>query len=94
MGCYTGQEIVARTHYLGTVKRRTYLATINAETAPMAGYKVLDVANNEVGQIVRVAPNTTNGFDALIELRIEAKEAGNMTCNEAAIRLKELRYAV
>ncbi|MES2547722.1 MAG: folate-binding protein, partial [Pseudomonadota bacterium] len=23
-GCYTGQEIVARTHYLGKVKRRTY----------------------------------------------------------------------
>ena len=93
-GCYTGQEIVARTHYLGTVKRRTYLATINTETAPMASDKVLDEAKNEVGQIVRVAPNTANSFDALIELRIEAKEAGNMTYNDAAIRLKDLTYAV
>ena len=93
-GCYTGQEIVARTHYLGTVKRRTYLAEIATDIAPAAGDKVLDAAKNEVGQIVRVAPNMSNGFDALIELRIEAKEAGNLTCNDVAIRLKDLPYAV
>jgi tRNA-modifying protein YgfZ len=93
-GCYTGQEIVARTHYLGTVKRRTYLAELATDIAPTAGDKVLDAAKNEVGQIVRVAPNTLSGFDALIELRIEAKEAGNLTCNDAAIKLKELPYAV
>lgn len=93
-GCYTGQEIVARTHYLGTVKRRTYLAELANQNAPTAGDKVLDAAKNEVGQIVRVAPNTANGFDALIELRIEAKEAGNMTCNDAAITLKDLPYTV
>ena len=93
-GCYTGQEIVARTHYLGTVKRRTYLAEIATDIAPAAGEKVLDAAKNEVGQIVRVAPNTLSGFDALIELRIEAKEAGNMTCNEAAITVKDLTYAL
>ena len=93
-GCYTGQEIVARTHYLGTVKRRTYLASIQADKAPQAGDKVLDLTQNEVGQIVRVAPNTANGFDALIELRIEAKEAGNMTCNDVSITLKDMPYAV
>ena len=80
--------------YLGTVKRRTYLAELANQNAPAAGDKVLDAAKNEVGQIVRVAPNTTNGFDALIELRIEAKEAGNITCNEVAITLKDLPYAV
>jgi len=30
----------------------------------------------------------------LIKLRIEAKEAGNMTCNDAAITLKDLPYTV
>ena len=29
-GCYTGQEVVARTHYLGNVKKHTYLVTIDA----------------------------------------------------------------
>ena len=36
-GCYPGQEIVARTHYLGKLKRRMYLAHINTPTCPAAG---------------------------------------------------------
>lgn len=30
-GCYTGQEIIARTHYLGKIKRRLYLLTAPAD---------------------------------------------------------------
>ena len=70
------------------------MAEILAGQAPQAGDKVLDAAKSEVGQIVRVAPNLTNSFDALIELRIKAKEAGNLTCDEAAIKLKDLPYAL
>ena len=55
---------------------------------------MLDAAKNEVGQIVRIAPNALSSFDALIELRIEAKEAGNMTFNDAEITLKYLPYEV
>ena len=29
-GCYTGQEVIARTHYLGNVKKHTYLITVDA----------------------------------------------------------------
>tara|TARA_Y100000389_G_scaffold33298_1_gene28344 strand:+ start:103 stop:1017 length:915 start_codon:yes stop_codon:yes gene_type:complete len=29
-GCYTGQEVIARTHYLGNVKKHVYLVNINA----------------------------------------------------------------
>jgi tRNA-modifying protein YgfZ len=93
-GCYTGQEIVARTHYLGKVKRRTYFATITTTTAPNAGDKVLDSEANEVGQIVKVAANLTNGFDALIEARIEAKAAGNMVWNKHPITFGTLPYAL
>ena len=91
-GCYTGQEIVARTHYLGTVKRRTYLASIASTVAPIEGDKILDGLHNEVGQIVRLAPNLEAGFDALIELRIEAKQAGNLTWQGLAIDIKSLPY--
>ena len=97
-GCYTGQEIVARTHYLGTVKRRTYLAEITAESqadmAPQAGDKVLDSSHNEVGQIVRIAPNLAYGFDALIEMRIEAQQAGRVYWNNALISNKNLPYSL
>lgn len=91
-GCYTGQEIVARTHYLGKVKRRTYLASISTNEPPCEGDSVMDITQNEVGQIVRVAPNLTGGFDALIEIRIEAKQAGNITWQTYPITFGTLPY--
>ena len=91
-GCYTGQEIIARTHYLGSVKRRTYLAETTTEAMP--GDKVMDANQNEVGQIVRVAPNLTGSFDVLAELRIEAAAAGGLSCNGAALALKTLPYSL
>lgn len=91
-GCYTGQEIVARTHYLGTVKRRTYLAGIAFETKP--GDKVSDATQNEVGQIVRAAPNPAGSFDVLVELRIDAVAAGELNCNGAALTFKNLPYSL
>lgn len=93
-GCYTGQEIVARAHYLGTVKRRTYLVSIVSNTAPVEGDTILDGLNNEVGRIVKVAPNGEAGFDALVAMRIEAKQAGNLTWQGFAIEIKPLPYAL
>jgi tRNA-modifying protein YgfZ len=93
-GCYTGQEIVARTHYLGSVKRRTYLTEINTTQTPQAGDKVLDVTQNEVGQIVRVSNNPSNGFDALIEMRIDAQQIGNISWNNTPVTIKHLPYAL
>ena len=91
-GCYTGQEIIARTHYLGSVKRRTYLVEIACEIAPHAGEKIMDAAQNEIGQIVRVAPNSTGNFDVLAELRIDAVAAGELNCKGAALNPKNLPY--
>ncbi len=98
-GCYTGQEIVARTHYLGSVKRRTYLTSLNTTQAPSAGEKVLDATQNEVGQIVRAAPNASNGYDALIEMRIDsqktiAQQSGNVFWNNVLIETKALPYLI
>lgn len=91
-GCYTGQEIVARTHYLGSVKRRTYLVEIASKETPNAGDKVVDAAQSEVGQIVRVAANPHNTFDALIEMRIEAANAGTVFWHDIGVKFKDLPY--
>lgn len=93
-GCYTGQEIVARTHYLGSVKRRTFLASIASNQIPSAGDKIFDANKNEVGQIVRVAPNTKSGVDALIELRIEAQQNGEVLWQNVAVEFKALPYSL
>jgi hypothetical protein len=76
-GCYTGQEIVARTHYLGKVKRRAQLAHIDSQQIPQAGEDVFGSGTTEpVGKIVNVAAAPTGGFDLLVEIRMEVIEAG------------------
>ncbi|XSG84465.1 MAG: YgfZ/GcvT domain-containing protein [Methylohalobius sp. ZOD2] len=54
-GCYTGQEVVARTHYRGQVKRRLYRARLAAHATPTAGMK-LQAKDKTVGQVVNAAP--------------------------------------
>ncbi len=74
-GCYTGQEIVARTHYLGKVKRRTQIVHINTEEMPQAGDTIQLVGHEEaIGQIVRAAKSPNGGVDALVEIRLENLE--------------------
>ncbi|MCH9675354.1 MAG: hypothetical protein K0U93_28205, partial [Gammaproteobacteria bacterium] len=50
-GCYPGQEIVARTHYLGRIKRRLFVASGDV-AAPDAGAKVLDEADRTIGEVL------------------------------------------
>lgn len=96
-GCYTGQEIVARTHYLGKIKRRTLLAHIQTDTSPQAGdglqLKGLDEA---IGQIVRVAPAPQGGFDVLAEIRLEVLEGefATVVWQQHPLSFKTLPYAL
>lgn len=93
-GCYTGQEIVARTHYLGSVKRRAFLMHIASEQAPNPNDKLMDANGAEVGQIVRSAPAPSGGFDVLAELRIEAQHAGTVYWQSHALTPKPLPYSL
>jgi folate-binding protein YgfZ len=94
-GCYTGQEIVARTHYLGKVKRRTQIAHIDLEDQPMAG-DIVTLKNTEevIGQIVRSAVAPNGGFDVLVEMRLENFESDkdNISCNGSLLVFKTLPY--
>lgn len=52
-GCYTGQEVVARLHYLGKSKRRAYAAELAGETTDTAGAAVFDaVSGLSVGNLI------------------------------------------
>ena len=72
-GCYPGQEIVARTKYLGKIKRRTALAGIE-NAAARAGDEVFSVADPDqpCGMVVNAAPNGRGGADALVEIKLAA----------------------
>ncbi|MDL2355791.1 MAG: folate-binding protein [Pseudomonadota bacterium] len=83
-GCYPGQEIVARSQYLGKLKRRAALATI-AGAAAQAGDEVYAAADpgQPCGMVVNAAPNGDGGVDALVELKLAALEAGDIRLGAA-----------
>jgi hypothetical protein len=91
-GCYTGQEIVARTHYLGKVKRRTQLAHISGTTMPALNDDVVDANKQAIGKIVRCAPALESGYDVLAECRLENLEQGAIYWNDVALTIKSLPY--
>jgi len=93
-GCYTGQEIVARTHYLGTVKRRTQLAHIDSAIRPDAGDDVLNNNGDIVGKVVRCSPAYNGGYDFLAEIRLESVEAGALSVNGSALNIQQLPYKI
>lgn len=70
-GCYTGQEIVARTHYLGKVKRRMYRAFIKLQDDLIPGEQIFNEKKEEVGKLVRVGKENDQKLNMLIELRVD-----------------------
>lgn len=80
-GCYTGQEIIARAHFRGTVKRRMFLFH-STGAAPAPGTRVLS-GEQHAGDVVDAAA-TEDGCDILAvislaqlnsELRIDGQTA-------------------
>ena len=97
-GCYPGQEIVARSQYLGKLKRRTALATLD-DAGVEAGAEVFDVADPDqpCGMIVNAAPNGAGGADVLVELKLAALEQADIRLGSAAgtpLRLLTMPYTL
>jgi folate-binding protein YgfZ len=76
-GCYPGQEIVARTHFLGRLKQRMYLAHF-AAGEPRPGDKLYsaELGAQASGMVVNAAPAPAGGFDALAALQIASARSG------------------
>ncbi len=64
-GCYPGQEVVARTQYLGKVKRHLY--RLSADVPLKAGDDLFSPDNLEqaAGKVMTAAPSATGGHVAL-----------------------------
>jgi folate-binding protein YgfZ len=77
-GCYPGQEIVARTQYLGKVKRRTYRARLATAVAAGAPVYSPETGDQHCGAIVSVAPSPVGGTECLVCVQIGAVEAGEV----------------
>lgn len=76
-GCYPGQEIVARMHYLGKAKRRMYLARVMTDVAPQPNDKVFSAADpaQHCGEVVNAAQAAHGGYEMLVVVQTEAADA-------------------
>lgn len=95
-GCYTGQEIVARTHYLGRLKERTVLA--HAELAAVSPGTPLFSANfggQSCGMVLNAAPAPGGGSDLLAVAQMTAVESGELklaAADGSPLSLRALPY--
>lgn len=75
-GCYPGQEIVARTKYLGQLKRRMFVGCTSTSQQPVAGTGLyLPDADQAVGQVLLAARgHSADVCDILAVARIDAAQ--------------------
>ncbi|CAB3708213.1 folate-binding protein YgfZ [Achromobacter sp. SIMBA_011] len=86
-GCYPGQEVVARSHYRGTVKRRMAFGTIadaGVADAGLAGQDVFDATQpgEPTGRIVDAARGDA-GVSVLFETTLAALPEGDLRLGAA-----------
>jgi folate-binding protein YgfZ len=76
-GCYTGQEIVARTQYRGILKKRMALAHVEGAT-PTPGQSVYSPAfgDQSAGVVVNAAAAPEGGYDFLVVAQLESLRQG------------------
>ena len=74
-GCYPGQEVVARSQFRGTLKRRGYLA--HSDAPMQAGQEIFDAADasQPCGIVAQAAAAPGGGFEAIVSLQISAAQA-------------------
>jgi len=75
-GCYPGQEVVARSQFRGTLKRRAYL--VHADVPMDVGSEVFTPADADqpCGLVAQAAPAPAGGWDALVSVQVSSLEHG------------------
>lgn len=98
-GCYPGQEIVARTHYLGKPNRRMYRINIKTDTSPNPGDNIFSEKDGDqpVGKIVTAAKNDIEDITALAVLRVEKEDSRDLHMQGVEthnISIEQLPYSI
>lgn len=100
-GCYPGQEVVARTHYLGKLKRRMYrfvLPEAADEISPgLAVYVPAYSSEQPSGEVVDACTLPDGTVHGLASLRIRGLEQGDLRLGApdgAGARIAPLPYEV
>jgi folate-binding protein YgfZ len=96
-GCYPGQEVVARSQYRGTLKRRMFLFDVPAAALP--GQELFHSADpgQPAGLVANAAPSPSGGSRVLAEVKLAALDHGSLHLGAAdgpALTRRELPYPV
>ncbi len=96
-GCYPGQEVVARSQFRSTLKRRAYL--MHSDAPLQAGQEVFDVTDPEqpCGIVAQAAADGAHGFVAIISMQTSAAQSASLHAGSpqgAKLHLLSLPYAL
>jgi len=98
-GCYPGQEIVARTQYLGQLKRRMVLAHVAGARPPQAGDELFssEVDGQASGMVVNAQAAPDGGYDLLAVVQTASIAQGALHFGSAdgpILSIQPLPYAL
>ena len=98
-GCYPGQEIVARMHYLGKPKRRMFRlhSQANQPAAPGADIYLADGDGQSAGKVVMAEPSVGDGCDLLAVLQLIHANGADLRLGDRqgeALQMQSLPYAL
>lgn len=95
-GCYTGQEVVARMHFLGQLKKSLFrFTTGHADNPPAPGDAILN-GDRSVGTVVNSVGFADGHVEILAVVRHDAAQLGLATesAPDAPLSLRPLPYTV
>ena len=94
-GCYTGQEIVARLHYRGSLKRHMYRFefTLNNEL-PLAGSSLHNSEGKNVGEVVMATDKNATYGELLASVADDQCADIFLPNNTQKLSLLPLPYAI
>jgi tRNA-modifying protein YgfZ len=78
-GCYPGQEVVARSQFRGTLKRRAYL--VQSGSAPVVGQEVFHDSDpsQPCGTVAAAGVHPGGGFSAVVSMQTSAATGGSLS---------------
>ena len=94
-GCYTGQEIVARLHYRGKLKRHMYRFELSGDQLPAPGAALVNaITRNACGHVVTAAFAADNRIEILASLLDEQLDQVTLETSTEILEQLPLPYAI
>ncbi len=94
-GCYTGQEIVARLHYRGKLKRHMYRFALDSTQLPLPGTALVNATTRHAcGYLVAAALTPDGQIELLASLRDEQLDQVALEAGPEILKQLPLPYAI